>query len=386
MVNGLTEEIVDCVESHADEELQFVIDICNQNSYTCNKNGTDRVAEHVMDRLGGILPSHRIIEQREIGNHHILTNKPPMHAVYLLGHLDTVFPPDHPLQKCSLEGNVLKGPGTADMKGGLAVIVFALEALKAVGLLDKLSLALVLSSDEEIGSVTSQSLLEQERKNALTCLVAECGGPSGEVVVSRNGKLGARLDCFGEGRHVGSGTHEKTSAILELAHKICALESLNEILPGTSINVGRIEGGLGPSTVPAHAFALLDVRWMEENHREALLEEIDRKTSEPHQPGCRTEFKVLNSRPAMPLHDGTRALLSELQRIGKSIGIDIKQEHRRGSSDANFFGSAGIPTLDGLGPVGMNDHTPDESIDVPSLKQRTALLALLLESLANKHF
>ncbi len=381
----LKSEILDYVELHAQDELEFVTELCNQNSYTYNKEGSDRVAEMILDRLGGILPLHRVIKQREVGNHHILKNKQVSKAVYLVGHLDTVFPSDHPFQSCSLEGNRLRGPGTADMKGGLSVTLYALKALESLGLLDRLSLVLILNSDEEIGSVTSQLLFERERNNCLACLVTECGGARGEAVVSRNGKLGARIDCYGEARHVGAGTHEKVSAVRELANKILALESLNGILPGASINIGRIEGGMGPSIVPAQAFALMDVRWVEENHREILLEKIDGVVSKPHEPGCRTEFKVMNARPAMPLHDMTQALFSDLQAVGRSIGMNIEPEHRRGTSDANFFGSVGLPTLDGLGPIGQMDHTPDEYIEVSSLKSRTALLALLLASVADKY-
>jgi glutamate carboxypeptidase len=117
-----------------------------------------------------------------------------------------------------------------------------------------------------------------------------------------------------------------------------------------------------------------------------VQKEIDRRIAIPSKPGCWTELHVLNARPAMPLHDGTRTLYSELRTAGDMIGVDIPSEHRRGTSDANYFGAAGIPTLDGLGPVGARDHTSDEYILVPSLKQRTALVALLLVDLAHTYF
>jgi glutamate carboxypeptidase len=380
------EKILRYVESQAEAQLRFVVDLCEQNSYTYNKQGSDRVAETVIDHLENLLPSHQILKEDETGDHHILKNKPKSRAVYLVGHLDTVFPREHAFQRCSLEVNRLYGPGTADMKGGLAVLVYALKALDSVGLIDSMSIAMILNADEEIGSPTSQAIFEAERTNALACLVGECGGPNGEVVLSRNGKMGGRMDCFGEGRHVGEATHEKSSAILELAHKILELESFNAILPGVTVNVGRIEGGLGPSTVPEHASALVDVRWEDEHHREALRKEIEGRICATSKPGCRTEFHVLNARPAMPLHDGTRALYSMLRTAGERLGAQIPSEHRRGTSDANFFGVAGVPTLDGLGPVGAKDHTPDEYILVPSLKQRTALAALLMVDLVGKYF
>jgi glutamate carboxypeptidase len=385
-MDELKEKILRSVDARAEEQLGFLMDLCDRNSYTYNKRGSDRVAGMIAGHLEKLLPSHQVIRQNDTGNHHVLKNKPQSHAVYLVGHLDTVFPPDHLFQRCSLDGDRLCGPGTADMKGGLAVLVYALKALDSVDFIDSMSIAFLLNADEETGSPTSQGMFKAERKNALACLAAECAGPNGEVVVSRNGKMGARLDCYGEGRHVGEGTHEKTSAILEMTHKIIELESLNAILPGVSVNVGKIEGGLGPTTVPEHASALVDVRWEDEQHRAVLQGEIDKRIAIPSKPGCWAEFHVLNARPAMPLHEGTRTLYEQLRTVGSLLNVDIPSEHRRGSSDANFFGVTGIPTLDGLGPSGGKDHTPDEYIEVPSLKQRTALVALLLVDLARIYF
>ncbi len=380
----MRDEILSFVEAHASEQIQFVIDLCNQNSYTHNKRGVDRTADMIIGRLEGALPLHTIMKEDEIGDFHILRNSSAEKAVYLVGHMDTVFSPDHPFQKCRLEGDTLIGPGTGDMKGGLAVLVYALKALKEVHLLDKLRVSLLLNSDEEIGSAYSHSLFLEERSHALACLVAECAGLMGELVVSRNGKMGARIDCFGQDRHVAYVDQNKSSAILELAHKIISLEALNGFLPGVSLNAGRIEGGLGPSTVPAHAQCLLDVRWIQEEHREILLKKIQTELSLSTQSGCRTEMEILNSRPAMPLHKNTEEIFNLIHQVGRSLGWNIPAEHRRGTSDANFFGSIGVPTLDGLGPVCHKDHTPDESIRVSTLKERTILLALFLAEYGRK--
>jgi glutamate carboxypeptidase len=279
---------------------------------------------------------------------------------------------------------LLHGPGTGDMKGGLVVMVYALKALKEVGMLHKLNLSLILNSDEEIGSISSYFIFLEERKKATACLVAECAGPNGEIVISRNGKLGARIECFGKDRHVSNGTHEKSSAILELAHKIISIESLNAYVPGVSINVGRIEGGLGPSTIAAQAHCLLDVRWEKEEHREILLNKIQSELSWSSQPGCHSVFKILNSRPVMPLNEANENLFRMVIQTAHQLGQEIKSEHRRGTSDANFFGSAGVPTLDGLGPISKNDHTADEFIKISSLKERSTLLALFILEYSRK--
>jgi len=381
MTRHLVEEFI---ESHASEQLQFIVDICNQNSYTHNKQGTDRVAAMIAERLNGAMPIHEVRSQDKVGDHHLWKTTGREKAIYLLGHMDTVFPYDHPFQRCRMEDDLLRGPGTGDMKGGIAVLVYALLALGRLGFLDQLDIVLILSGDEEIGSATSRPIYESEREKAFACLVAECGGTDGEFVISRNGKMGIRMDCYGRERHVGSGTSEKASAILELAHRIIRLESLNEVLPGVSVNAGKIEGGLGPATVAAHAGCLADIRWKSQNHHAALLGLLEEAVSTPIQSGCRTTFEILNSRPALPEGDGSLEIYEILQSTARKAGISVSKSHRRGSSDANFFGAAGVPTLDGFGPVCEDDHTEQEWIRISSILPRTVLLATFLIELGRK--
>ncbi len=370
--------IIELIERWEKEQIDFVIALCDQNSYTFNTKGNDYISALILEKLKGIFPIHHIIEQDRVGNHHILRTSDEGKAVYLLGHTDTVFPPDHPFQTCIQDGQWLKGPGTADMKGGLAVMVYALKALKEAGCFERLNIAMILGGDEENGSPTSRKIYEEERDKAVVCLVGECAGENGEIVISRNGKAGGRLECRGLDQHVSTAGSEKTSAILELAHKVIAFESLNETFPGVRVNVGRIEGGLGPSTIPGNASFLFDLRWQDEKHYSALWEQVQKIVSQQEQPRCSIHMEILNHRPAMPLNKKTEQLLHLLRRVAGAIGEDISTEHRRGTSDGNFFGSAGIPTLDGFGPIGVDDHTSNERIWIPSLKTRTILLALFL--------
>jgi len=372
------------LDEHAPEQLRFLVGLCDRNSHTYNKPGVDAVAAAVAGAVSEWLPDHAVYPRKELGDHHLLRNHDVPESIFLVGHLDTVFPPDHPFQSCTVEGGLLRGPGTGDMKGGLAVIVYALKALGAAGLLGGLPVSLLMNADEEIGSPTSLPLLLEQRGRAAACLVAECAGPRGEIVTSRNGKLGGRIDCRGRDRHVSDGTHEKSSAILELARAVEAVEALNASLPGVSVNVGRVEGGLGPSTVPAHAHGLLDVRWVDQGHRDLLVGRIRELLARPTQPGCRSEFTVLNERPAMPKTGAAEELWSLLQGVGRGLGQEALEEHRRGTSDANFFAQAGVPTLDGFGPVCRNDHTADEHIVIGTLKERSALLALFLAEFGRK--
>lgn len=380
------DKVISLVDHWAQEQLDFLIGLCNQNSYSRNKEGVDRASALVVEGLAGILPVHEVRQEKEFGNHHVLKNSAAAEtrAIYLVGHVDTVFPPDHSFQECRRAGGLLTGPGTADMKGGLAVMIYALKIVKDLGIPDKLPLVMILNSDEESGSVSSRELFLAEREKARLCLVAECAGLHNEIVVSRNGKMGARIKCFGQGRHVSHGAANKSSAVLEMAHKIIALEGLNGSLPGVDINVGRVEGGLGPNTVPDSASCLLDIRWPQGDRQRALQARLEAESAASVLPGCRSEFEVMNFRPAMPENPDSRPLVRMVREIARTLGQEIGTEHRRGTSDANFFGAFAVPTLDGWGPVGDKDHTAEEFIKISSLQERTALLALFLVEYAGQ--
>lgn len=371
-------KVLELISGWEKEQLEFLITLCKQNSYSYNKQGSDHVSALICKKLEGIFPVHKVVRQEKMGDLHILKTGKRGKSIYLLGHTDTVFPPDHPFQTCRKKGEWLWGPGTADMKGGLAVMVYALRALK-LGSGDEFpNTALILGGDEEIGSTTSRITYEQESNKAWLCLVGECAGKNGEIVVSRNGKAGGRMETLGRDAHVGSSTQEKASAILELAHKVIAFESLDGVFPGVRVNVGRIEGGLGPGTIPSQASFLFDLRWQKEEHYERLLERVQEIASFKVNPLCSSIMTLLNYRPAMAANTKTDKFVSQLRQVAEGLGQKISTEHRLGTSDGNFFGAKGIPTLDGFGPIGLNDHTPEERILISSLKARTSLLALFL--------
>jgi glutamate carboxypeptidase len=270
------------------------------------------------------------------------------------------------------------------MKAGVATIAYSVLALADAGLLDRIPLTVILGGDEEIGAVTSRPTYEEERKKALACLVVEGGGVDREIVVSRNGKIGARLDCFGQDQHVGAVNLKKASAVLELAHKTIALERLNGEFQGVRINVGKIEGGLGPATIPAEANALLDIRWQDQAVRDELVARIQEVARKDDLPGCRSEFKIMNERSAWPWTPGTQKLADLIKEVGTELGYSLEQEHRLGTSDSNFFGCAGVPTVDGLGPVCKGYHTAEEFVYISSIAERTVLVATSLAAMAGE--
>ena len=138
---------------------------------------------------------------------------------------------------------------------------------------------------------------------------------------------------------------------------------------------------MGPGTVPAQASFQFDLRWEKEEHFAPLLARIREIAERRHHPQCSTELELLNHRPAMPFTEDTGRLIAQLGMVAGDIGQEVSTEHRRGTSDGNFFAAGGVPTLDGFGPIGLEDHTPEERIFIPSLQSRTALLACFLLAL-----
>lgn len=372
------------IGAHEEEQLDFLVRLCNQNSYSFNPDGVNRVGEMIVENLDGIMPVHEVETLEKVGKTHIFRSHGHEKSICLVGHMDTVFPLDHEFQACSMKGDVLNGPGTGDMKGGLVVIMYALKALFHAGILGDLNITTIFNSDEEIGSKYSRSIMERERERAAMCLVTECAGLENQIVISRNGKMGARMNSFGKPQHVAVGNHEKSSAILEAARKIIDIEALNNIYPGVSLNIGKVNGGLGPATIAAEAEAYIDIRWEHEEHKDRLIENVESIVSQHALVGCHSEFEVLNWRPSMPYTGCNQELIDIIQSTAGEIGQRVPTEHRRGSSDANYFGSAGIPTVDGLGPVSQWDHTADEYIGIPSLHERTRLLASVLLRVAER--
>ncbi|HSO20348.1 MAG TPA: M20/M25/M40 family metallo-hydrolase, partial [Desulfosarcina sp.] len=219
------------------------------NSGSTNKAGVDAVGRAIADALKDCGLSMEVVAETRVGDH--LLMRTPCRAdaagqLLLVGHMDTVYPEDTGFTDYREDDTRALGPGVIDMKGGLVAAIYALKALFAVGLLQRIPLAFICNSDEEIGSPRSRSLIMREAGRSACALVLECGGPDGEVVTARKGNLSARLTVNGRAGHAAFAGRDKASAILEMAHKIVAIEALNDPSAGISANAGTVSGGIGP--------------------------------------------------------------------------------------------------------------------------------------------
>ncbi|HYA10001.1 MAG TPA: M20/M25/M40 family metallo-hydrolase, partial [Gaiellaceae bacterium] len=296
----------------------------------------------------------------------------------LIGHMDTVWPlgtlAEMPVRA---EDGLLFGPGTADMKGGLVELVFALRALHELGLKPEATPVVLVNTDEEIGSVDSRSIIRLLARGAERAFVLESGeGPHGRLKIARKGIGRFRLTVHGRPAHAGEDAEHGVSAILELSRQVQKLFELNDPARGVTVNVGTIDGGLRPNVVAPVASALVDVRVP----TTAAAREVEQALRElrPTLEGATLEVDGGFGRPPMEPLPRNRALLAKAIRLGGEIGVTIEDAGLvGGGSDANIT-SLYTGTLDGLGPIGEGSHATDEHVDTTRLPERTALLALLL--------
>jgi len=378
-----TQEVKAIVGSLKKNLLVLLDELVAINSYSYNAEGVAQMAEAV----GEALPSPLKLQSVTTSNKETLWTcsygPPEEDPILLVGHLDTVFPPGTFDSGIISQDSCLHGPGVADMKGGLAVILGALWALDRLKVLPQIPLLLALNGDEEIGSPGSGQKLEELARSSRLGFVFECGGPEGSVVTSRRGLCRYSLKIKGKAGHAGNIQAAKQSAVVELAHQILKLEALNDLEAGLSVNVGRIKGGTATNIIPAEAEAELEVRCFNQEQGDEVEERMQKLAKSSQEFGLQTNFVRGRARPPMEHIPGTAQLFQQVAQVAARNQIILSEEARWGASDANLLAAVGLPTIDGLGPVGEMDHSEDEKIVKDSLFQRVELLVHLLWDLRN---
>ena len=378
------EAVTRAVDESRDEILAFLARLVERNSYTHDKSGVDAVAEMVAAEMPAGF-EHETIPNEQYGNHHrfLLVQKSGL-PIVLAGHLDTLCPPDKSFNCMTEQGEKLIGPGVNDMKGGDTVLIWALKILERCGLLDDLSVVCIFNGDEEVGSPTSRSIFQGMKGKASRAFVFEGGGVGGTVVTTRKGVVRYRLSIQGKPAHFGCMKERKISALLEAAHKVLSLEGLNEPDGSLVANVGRIEGGLAANKVAESASLDFEARYWTPEVEQRALKAVEDIVAAADVPGCELNLAELSYRPPLQPSEESMQLFHHIQDLAGALGQSVSEEKRGGVSDANWLAHAGVPTLDGLGPIGDLDFTPEEYILKDTLFQRVELTAHLLASLANQ--
>jgi glutamate carboxypeptidase len=304
--------------------------------------------------------------------------------VLLIGHLDTVFDPGTVAQRpFRLEDGIAHGPGVTDMKSGLLAGLYALKALiGARGGLPFERLVFIANPDEEIGSPTSTPHIRAVAADVDVALVLECARANGDIVSSRKGILDVRIRVQGRAAHAGVEPEKGRSAILEAARIVTDLHELNGRWPGVTVNVGAIHGGTRPNVVPEECSLEVDVRALSREALEEAEVEIRRIAEATEIEDTTVEFETMARWWPMEKLARSGRLVEHAQAVAEALAFEVRDTSTGGASDANTTSGMGVPSLDGLGPIGGNDHSPAEYLDVASIVPRTTMLAGLLLAIA----
>jgi glutamate carboxypeptidase len=304
--------------------------------------------------------------------------------VLLIGHMDTVFDVGTAASRpFRIDDGVAYGPGVTDMKSGLLAGLYALKAITDE--LDGLPferLTFIANPDEEVGSPSSRDHIRAAAADADVCLVLECARANGDIVSARKGILDTRLSVHGRAAHAGVEPEKGRSAILEAARLIRELHGLNGRWPGVTVNVGKIAGGTRPNVVAERCDLEVDVRSTTAEGLAEVESAIRELAATPEIEDTTIETNVMVSWLPMEKLERSGRLVEHARSIADRLGFSVNDTTTGGASDANTTSGMGVPTLDGLGPIGGNDHAPAEYLDVESIVPRTTMLAGLLLAIA----
>lgn len=381
----------DWLEERVEVYLKDLASLVNRDCGTSYKVGVDEIIDWVEARMKQLGATIERRPDKKYGDM-ILgrwqgTGKG---RILLCGHADTVYPVGTVMTRMMCrdanDPNHLLGAGVADMKSGLLSGLYAVAALQALQLDQWEEVAMIVNSEEEVGSPVSHDWMVALAKVYDAALVLEPGRANGNVVTGRKG--GGSWDIIVEGRaaHAGVEPEKGANAIIQLLHHAVALHAINGTIPNATVVVGKIKGGEAYNMVPPYAEMSLDTRALEQEGLNALERAI-RDTiaaTEGRVPGTRTIVKGGINKMVMPRTEQNLELFRLAQESAKALGFTLDEQVTGGMSDGNHLAEGGIPVLDALGPVGGRAHSPDEYVRLDTLVPRTAMVAGLIYRLSKK--
>lgn len=392
---------LDWISNQQDEMVTVLQTWANINSGTDNLEGLQQMLstlESAFDILDGDmkaipLPSHIQIDSKgqtieEPSGKALMISKHPFAPIKVLlgGHMDTVYPLNSPFQSTELlDKNTLRGPGVADMKGGLVILLIALVALERSPFAGKIGWEVLITPDEEIGSPGSESLwIHSAARNTLG-LLFEPAFNDGAIVSSRKGSANFTIVVKGRSAHAGRDFYSGRNAISALVRFIIEAEKLNDQKKGITLNVGHIEGGGPVNIVPDLAIGKLNVRMVDDKDLPYLREKLHQITAAGHEyEGVSLVLYEHSARPPKPFDHAHQKLFRNLQKCASDLGTSLQERPSGGVCDGNILSAEGLVSLDTLGVVGGNIHTTNEYVVLSSLSERAMIASYFLMKLANQ--
>lgn len=385
------ESIRAAAQARYDRYLEDLRTLVNIDCGTYLPAGVNQVADHMQTRFAEEGWAVERIPHRpgeglpQLGDVLVATCRPDWgggtRRVLLVGHMDTVFPEGTASERpFRTDGSMAFGPGVSDMKGGLLAGLYAVSCLQELGSGDAGSITYVCNPDEEIGSPFSGPVIKERAGGVDACFVLEGARENGDIVSARKGVADVRILIRGWAAHAGVEPERGRSATLQAAHTTVALHELNGRWPGVTVNVGVLQGGTRPNVVAERCELQVDVRSPQASTFQEALDEVDRIARTAVVPDVTVEVVRPAGFPPMEKTPGAARLAERARAIAAELGFELRDAATGGASDANPVAGMGIPTLDGLGPIGGADHAPGEWLDLDSVVPRMTLLAGLIAS------
>lgn len=391
--------LLDTIAQRQPELEQTLLRWCAINSGSAHVPGIDAMLatlEAAFASLGArierralapqtIIDAAGVQRERELGEAMLLCQRPDAPLQLLLtGHIDTVFPPDCDFQQAHIEGERLHGPGAADMKGGLLVMLTALQALEGSPWRERIGYRVLLNPDEEIGSPGSAPLLTELAGRAQLGLTYEPALADGTLAGARKGSGNFSLRIRGRSAHAGRAPQDGRNAIVLAARFVGALHALNDYPAGISVNAARIDGGSANNVVPDLAVVRFNIRVKTATQQAAMEQALAALVAQ-----CEAEEGFSASlfggfaRPPKELSARNLAFFELLADSGRMLGLTLRWQATGGCCDGNNLAAAGLPNIDTLGVCGNHIHSDQEYMLRDSLRERAQLSALVLLRLAS---
>ncbi|MFE1441167.1 M20 family metallopeptidase [Streptomyces sp. NPDC058739] len=391
----LSARLLDLARSRRSQYLDDLRELVSIDSGSYDAEGVNRVADWVQRRLHRTgftvervtLPTshgHRAGDALVARKKGTLGASDGGRRVLLAGHMDTVFDQGTAAARpFSLHGSIAHGPGVSDDKGGLLAGLTALEILDEHGITAYDELIFLATPDEEIGSPASRPLIERTARGVDYGLGLECARENGDLVIGRKGVADFRITVTGRAAHAGIEPERGANAALAAAHLIVDLQALNGRWDDVTVNVGAVRAGSRTNIVCPEAELRLEVRAATTADVERVRLAIQEAADHPAVTGTTITVEQLDLCPPMEVTSASRHMLDLARQAALRVGVTLDAATTGGVGDANLIAGTGVPTLDGLGPVGGADHTPQEWLDTTSVPHRIAVLAALVAALGN---
>jgi glutamate carboxypeptidase len=362
--------------------------LVNIDCGTYNKSGVDSVVSHVQAIAAKVGATVSQFPQSSYGDFLYMKANGKGHArIFMIGHSDTVYPDGTVAQfPFRRSGGRIFGAGANDMKAGLLAGLYALKILRDAGFEDFSELGLFVNSDEEIGSPVSRTVYVPLAYGADAALVLESARSNGNVVSARKGSGTFHVRVRGKSAHAGVDPQKGSNAILALANYVVEISKLNRLNDGLTVNVGVIGGGTRSNVVPDSAEAQIDLRVVRAQDAQVFEERLREIVGREVVAGTTSQVSGGLSNPPMPKTPAAALLVDWAKQAAGENGFKIDDVFTGGASDGNMLAGAGIPVLDGLGPIGGHDHNAvEEYLVEDSIIPRVAMLAKLIQLIAEGH-